>query len=310
MENWAVIINIKSGKKNFKTQINYLYRKLKEHSIAYELRITRFPGHAALITKHLINLGYTRFLIVGGDGTLNEFINGVFASPPRQKIVFGLIPRGTGNDWARYWGLSKNYIHSIDQFLEGHTKSIDIGKVDYSLEGENKTKYFINSVGFGLDAEVVRQTDKIKKYLGSHSLNYTLALILVIFKFKPFQVEIKYGKQQVKDLLFTMNVANACYSGGGMKQNPDAKPDDGEFDAMRARKPSLKDILTALPLIFNGKILQHRVIESFRADKIILKSPQLNGIFETDGILEYCNSPVEISVLPEAIHMIVPKEFK
>ncbi len=72
--------------------------------------------------------------------------------------------------------------------------------------------------------------------------------------------------------MFTMNAANGCYSGGGMKQNPNAVPYDGLLDVMIARKPTFKDIVTVLPLLFNGKILQHPAISSFRTDKLIVDS--------------------------------------
>lgn len=309
MENWALIININSGKKKFRKQIEFIYQELRIRKISFESRITRFPGHATLIAQHLLNIGYTRFLIVGGDGTINEFINGVFSANnySSPEIQFGIIPRGTGNDWARYWGLSKDYKDSTLQFLEGHPHLIDIGKLEYKIEDEAKTKYFINSIGFGLDAQVAHQTNVLKRYLGSHSILYSLALLKVIFSFKPVQIDLITKERQFKDWMFTMNIANGCFSGGGMKQNPIAKPDDGLLDLMIARKPSIKDILSALPLIFNGKILLHPVIESFRSKEIQLNSSHTTGIFETDGIVENCSTPLKISIIPNAIQMIVPK---
>lgn len=309
MEHWALIININSGKKKFRTQLEYIYRELRSNQISFETRITRFPGHATLIARHLLHIGYTRFLIAGGDGTVNEFINGIFTCENcnTEAIRFGIIPRGTGNDWARHWGLSKDYIHSMKQFLSGNSQMIDIGKVEYQLEGESKTKYFINSIGFGLDANVALQTNNLKKIWGSHSFLYTLALLKIIFSFRPVQIELNSKDTILKDWMFTMNIANGCFSGGGMKQNPNAKPDDGLLDVMVARKPSLKDILTALPLIFNGHILTHPVIESFRTNEIVLSSNHRMGIFETDGIVENCNSTLRISLINNAIQMIVPK---
>jgi diacylglycerol kinase (ATP) len=102
-----------------------------------------------------------------------------------------------------------------------------------------------------------------------------------------------------------MNIANGCYSGGGMKQNPHAVPYDGLLDLMMARKPSFKDIITGLPLIFNGKLLEHPVIESFRSQKISLRT-QNGRYFEADGITVYYTPPVEVSILPGAIEMVVP----
>ncbi len=312
MENWALIININSGKRNFRKQIEYIYQELRSHHISFETRITRFPGHASLIARHLLSIGYTKFLVVGGDGTINEFINGVFSSSnsSTEQIEFGIIPRGTGNDWARYWGLTKDYKHSLNQFLNGRIQFIDIGKVEYHIEGCQNINYFINSIGFGLDANVANQTNIIKKYVGSHSFLYSLALLKVIFGFKPTLIEMNSKEIEFHDWMFTLNIANGCYSGGGMKQNPDAKPDDGLLDLMVVRKPSFQNIITALPLIFNGKILSHPAIESFKTKEVYLKSSQLIGIFETDGVVVNCASPLKVSIIPNAIQMIVPNHNK
>jgi diacylglycerol kinase (ATP) len=304
---WAVIINLKSGKKHFRIQMNYLLKTLEKAGIDYEHRITQFAGHAILIARHYARRGFTRFMVVGGDGTISEVVNGIFgtgiafAQPPQ----IAMIPRGTGNDWARFWGLTRDYKHSIEVFLQGKTKQIDLGKVDFTLEGEQVSNYFINSVGFGLDAAVAHNTNRLKRYVGSHAFLYLIALLWAVFKFKPKPAHIVSDNKQIDDVLFTMNIANGCYSGGGMKQNPDAVPYDGQLDLMMARKPSFNDIITALPLVFNGKLLQHPVIESFRTNRITLHT-QNGHYFEADGIVVYYAPPAEVSIIPGAIEMIVP----
>jgi diacylglycerol kinase (ATP) len=304
---WAVIINLKSGKKHFRVQMNYLLKTLEKAGIDYEHRITQFAGHAVLIARHYAKRGFTRFMVVGGDGTISEVVNGIFGSgvefdqPPR----IAMIPRGTGNDWARFWGLTRDYKHSIEVFLQGKLQTIDLGKVVFTLEGETVTNYFINSVGFGLDAAVAHNTNRLKRFVGSHAFLYLIALLWAVFKFKPKPARIVSSEKQIDDVLFTMNIANGCYSGGGMKQNPDAVPYDGLLDLMMARKPSFKDIITALPLVFNGKILEHPVIESFRTSQITLHT-QNGHYFEADGIVVYYAPPAEVSIVPGAIEMIVP----
>lgn len=305
-DKWAVIINLKSGKKNFRIQVNYLFKKLKDAGIDYEHRITEFAGHAILIARQFAKRQFRNFLVVGGDGTISEVINGIFdpsiEHAPNLKIA--LIPRGTGNDWARFWGLSRDYHHSIQTFLEGKSRKIDIGRLDFILEGEPQSRFFINSVGFGLDARVCHNTNRLKRYVGSHAFLYFAALVWAVFKYKPKMAHINAAEKEIDDTLFTMNIANGCYSGGGMKQNPDAVPYDGQLDLMMARKPSFKDIMTALPLVFNGSILKHPVIESFRTQKLLLNT-QNGRYFEADGIVVHYAPPVEVSIIPDAIEMVV-----
>ena len=106
---------------------------------------------------------------------------------------------------------------------------------------------------------------------------------------------------------YTMNVANGCYSGGGMKQNPDADPADGVFDGMMVRKPALKNIFEAVFQLFNGKLLRNKAIESFRTTRVVLETSGEN-LVETDGIAFVAGSCIEVEILPSALRMIVPEK--
>jgi len=305
-QHWAVIINPKSGKKQFRQQCRYLFHKLEQAGIQYECKMTKFSGHAIKIAKHYAELKYRNFLIVGGDGTISEVINGIFSAKIEKTsdLKIALIPRGTGNDWGRFWGLTTDYKHSIEVFLKNKLQTIDIGKINYELEGEKLTHFFINSVGFGLDATVTKIANFLRRYVGSHSILYLIALLSAVFTYKAHNVIIKLKEKTIRNVMFTMNVANGCFSGGGMKQNPNALPYDGIFDVMIAKKPTFKDILLALTLLFNGKILQHPVIDSFQTENLTLKSDYIR-IFEADGIVVNCNSSIEINVIQNCIQMIV-----
>lgn len=306
-ENWAIIINPKSGKKNFGKEMDFLLKQLENANLPYVYRLTEFAGHATKIAKYFAESGYSNFLIVGGDGTISEVINGIFkASKVRTNdLRIGIIPRGTGNDWARFWGLTRNYKHSIDVFLKAKAQYIDIGRVDFKLEGEEETHFFINSIGLGLDAMVVKQAHHIKHYMGSHRLLYFVAMLGAIFTYKAKEVTIVSKELTINEKMFTMNIGNGCFSGGGMKQTPFAVPYDGQLDAMMARKPNFWDIITAIKNLFNGKLLKHRVIESFVTSELSIDCGN-NSLMEADGILVHGASPYTVSVIPKAIQMIVP----
>ncbi|NCU33093.1 MAG: YegS/Rv2252/BmrU family lipid kinase, partial [Candidatus Moranbacteria bacterium] len=228
-DRWALIINPKSGKKKFRQQIKYLFENLEKNGVAYEYQFTRFAGHAQYIAARFVRQNFKNFLVVGGDGTISEVVNGIFSTNPlhTSAMKLAIVPRGTGNDWARFWGLTRDYRHSIEVFLKQKTRLIDVGKVNYKLEDENLTHYFINSVGFGLDAAVVRITNHLRRFFGSHSFLYFFALLRAVFTYRASKTELKFNGKISNKNLFTMNIANGCYSGGGMKQNPDALPYDG-----------------------------------------------------------------------------------
>lgn len=306
-QHWAIIINPKSGKKKFREQRKYLFMTLKHAGILFDYKVTKFAGHAIKIAKYFAEQQYKNFLILGGDGTMSEVINGIFSANIKDtsSLKFALIPRGTGNDWGRFWGLTRDYKHSIDVFLKGKLQPIDIGKVDYDLEGDKETHFFINSVGFGLDATVVNITHRLKEIFGSHSFMYTVSLLSAVFTYKPHKVKILYSSKTIQESMFTMNIANGCYSGGGMKQTPDALPYDGLLDVMMAKKPTFFDIIGALRRLFNGKLLEHPVILSFQTESLNVICDD-NALIEADGIIVNGLSPYKISIIPDAIQMIVP----
>ncbi len=306
-QHWAVIINPKSGKKKFRQQRKYLFQALKHAGIQFDYRITKFAGHAIKIARYFAEKEYKNFLILGGDGTMSEVINGIFSADIENtsSLKFALIPRGTGNDWARFWGLSADYKESIRVFLQGKIQPIDIGKVEYEMEGSKESHYFINSIGLGLDAAVVNLTHRLKEIFGSHSFMYTVALLGAVFTYKAHKVRIFSDEKTINNSMFTMNIANGCYSGGGMKQNPNALPYDGLLDVMLAKKPTLVDIVTALMKIFNGKLLEHRAIESFQTKSLLVQCDK-NALMEADGIIVNGASPFKISIILNAIQMIVP----
>lgn len=305
-ESWAIIINPKSGKRKFREQLHYLFLQLKRANILFDHRVTQFAGHATAIAKRQAEKGYTNFVIVGGDGTISETINGLMSSNIDDKSAFSIaiIPKGTGNDWARFWGLSRNYQHSIGVFLQHKKRLIDIGRVDFTYKDKQKTHYFINSVGFGLDAAVVNITQRMKRYIGSHSFLYTIALLKAVFTYRAENVRVETAETTISDKMFTMNVANGCYSGGGMKQNPNAIPYDGLLDTILAKKPTFLDIISALRRLFNGKLLEHPIIESFQAKDITLDCGT-NILMEADGIIVNGTSPFRICIIANAIQMVV-----
>jgi diacylglycerol kinase (ATP) len=309
-QHWAIIINPKSGKKKFRQQRKYLFLTLKHSGILFDYRVTKFEGHAIKIAKLFAEKNYQNFLVLGGDGTMSEVINGIFSADIEQtgSIKISLIPRGTGNDWGRFWGLTRDYNHSIDIFLKGNAQSIDIGKVEYELEGEKQTHFFINSIGLGLDAAVVNITHRLKKYLGSHSFLYTVALLGAVFTYRAHRVKIHYTDMDLEESMFTMSIANGCYTGGGMKQTPNALPYDGLLDVMLAKKPTFFDIIGGLRRLFNGKLLEHPIIESFQTQKLMVQCHK-DALMEADGIIVNGSSPFTISIIPNAIQMIVPKKL-
>ena len=305
---WLVITNPKSGKRRLAKQREFIIHELTTVGIPYIYKETEYPRHAVEIAKKYARQDCQNFLILGGDGTISEVINGIFTAniPDTGKIKIALIPRGTGNDWGRFWKLRKNDKESMKVFLQGNAQLIDIGRIDYRTDNQEQEHFFINSVGFGLDGNVCDLTHSLKKYTGSFSFLYTIALLIAVFRYQSVQAEIVINGIKHDIWLFTMNIANGSYSGGGIRQNPSALPYDGFFDMIMVSKPNSWDIITALPLIFNGRITKHPSIKSFRTNFVDVNCSE-NTAVEADGIIVPNAHNCKVSILPQAIRMIVPE---
>ena len=312
----GIIINTKAGKKAYLRQRYYLFDLLKEKNISYTYHITRYASHATEIAKTLVEHGCDRLLVLGGDGTLSEVIDGVMHAnvPDTSKIAVGLMPRGTGNDWGRFWNLDKKYKRSLDRFFNtGKPNPVDVGCLTVRRAGVEEKHYFINSIGFGIDARTCERAQVMKYYVGSHGLNYFFGLLSAIFTHKSDEVEMLSelrpadGSEPVterwKQPLFTMNIGNGPFSGGGIRQNPDADPTDGVFHAMFVTTPSFRDICRALPKLFNGRLPEIDFIRNFRSTHVeVLTDDHI--VIEADGILVDACGPYTIDLLPHALNFI------
>ncbi len=290
----------------------YLFKLLKQRHQPFTYKVTKYANHAAELARELVEKGCEEILILGGDGTVSEVINGIMTAniPDTAKIRFGIMPRGTGNDWGRFFGLTKKHKQSLNIFFNnGKPQTIDVGRLTYYRNGEPYYHYFINSIGFGIDAVTCHQTQILKYYVGSHRLLYFFALIAAIWSHKSQRVELITDEGlKIDKPLFTMNIGNGPFSGGGIRQNPDADPRDGIFHAMFATKPTLKDVCEAVTKLFNGRLLECGFITPFTAKNIMVNTPKYLKI-ELDGILLDACGPYKIDIIPGAIQMIVPKNM-
>ena len=305
---WLVITNPTAGKRKFQEQSKFVLSELEKARIPYIFKVTEYSGHAIEIARYYAKRDCMNYLILGGDGSVSEVINGIFSAEPEDtsRIKIAIIPRGTGNDWGRFWKLRKNDKESMKVFFSGKKRLIDVGKIDFLDENNQETEhFFINSIGFGLDAEVADLTHRLKKYTGSFSLLYTLALLLAVVRYKSTPVQVEFNGSSVNLKLFTMNIANGPFTGGGIKQNPFALPYDGTFDMMMVEKPTLRDIFTALPLIFNDKLSKLPIIQSSQSKEIAIKTEK-TILVEADGIIIPNAHNCKVTILSDAIQMIVP----
>ena len=303
----GIIINPKSGKRAFRRQRIYLWKLLRQRREPFVYRVTKYAEHAIELGRELVERGCDEILVLGGDGTLSEVINGIMRADipeeQRAKISFGIMPRGTGNDWGRFWGLTKDFKKSLDRFFNGEKQPLDVGCITYWRNGIVHHRYFINSVGFGVDSLTCQWATTLKYYIGSHHVNYFFALLAAICAHKSQKIElIVDGKTIVNDMLFTMNIGNGPFSGGGIKQNPDADPRDGVFHSIFVQTPTFRQVLKAIPRLFDGRLTNLDFVHSFVGKEVEVNTRK-HLMFEADGILENIMGPCRITCLHNALSM-------
>jgi YegS/Rv2252/BmrU family lipid kinase len=249
---------------------------------------------------------------VGGDGTNNEVINGIFTQDvvPTNEITMAALPIGTGNDWRRTFDIPLDYDEVVRIIKGGYTFAHDIGKLTYYNDGDPKVRYFLNAAGTGLDEMVCSSTNLMKQQGKGGTIRYLISLVkcMLTYKITHIQIEID-GKQVFDDGILSVSVGNCRFNGGGMMMMPNAIPDDGLFDVTVIRKVSIFKFGANVKNIYDGSFIKRiNEVQTFRGKTIrIVSIPPHSLMVETEGE-NLNNSPFDFEILPKAINMVIPKE--
>jgi YegS/Rv2252/BmrU family lipid kinase len=279
---------------------------LAEEGIAITLHRTTRSGEARTLADQLAD-GCERLLLVGGDGTVNEVVNGLMDARRRGAATpaFGVIPATTGNDFARTIGMPLPNREAVRALRTSRPRALDVGRVDYSdAAGQSVSRHFVLACAAGLAAEVAENANRGSKRFGG-TLPFLTSLLRLVVGYEACHVTAKSGDEIVWDgAALAAVVANAANLGGGMKIAPDARIDDGELDFVCLGDRPLWQRLRHLPRIYTGTHLQLEGVLSRTVTELHLTSdpPALLGVDgETLGRL-----PARISIVPSALRVLVP----
>ncbi len=284
------VINPVAGKKRAVQRVSFIKEITEKQGYEAAIYITDKPGAGIKKAAEAVEKGCHIVVAVGGDGTVNEVVNGV----GDNNVTVGVIPAGSGNDFARALEIPLAFEEALDCILRGKTKMVDIGMVN--------GKRFVNVASVGFDAQVVMETDNIK-----HRIKGPLAYFLGVFKaltaYKPFDLELEFQGETIKKQAVLIAVANGIFYGGGMKVAPDALLDDGLFDVCLVEGIPKLRILKLFPLIYSGKHLLRPEVEYFRTERIRIDCPR--GYINSDGeVIGLC--PADMVLLPKGLIIIIP----
>jgi len=302
---WFVIVNPNAGKRKGEKDWLEIAAQLTAAGIEYASVFTEHRGHAVMLTRKYVENGYRNIIVVGGDGTLNEVVNGIFtqARVPSEKITLAMIPVGTGNDWCRMFNIPGDYKQAIKLITKRKIFTQDTGTIKYiSSEGEEKTRYFINMAGMGFDALVAKKTNKQKDLGKSNPMSYVVNILSSLFVYTSTKVTILLDGEKVISDIFSMSVGICQYNGGGMKQAPDALPDDGLFDLTLIKPIGKFKIIRNIIKLFDGSFTNLPEVSTFRSSKIIIHSePPM--FMEADGE-SLGHTPFVFNILRQSLNVV------
>ncbi|MBQ5701917.1 MAG: diacylglycerol kinase family lipid kinase [Alistipes sp.] len=309
-DHWFVIVNPTSGAGHGLKDYPKIAKLLRDNQIYHDAVFTEHQYHATELAVEAVNKGYRKIIVVGGDGTLNEVVNGLFIQKQCEPkdIRLAVIAVGTGNDWVRTFGIPSNYSQAIRAIKEGKTFLQDVGAVSYTESKFTQTRYMVNVAGLGFDAFVISIFNhwKAKGYKGRWL--YIASILKAYFKYKSSGVKISVdGNQIFNNLLFSIAVGICKYNGGGVQQLPKAVADDGLLDITLIKPLHWWHIVFRLRRLFDGGIYSIGHVKHAQGKHIRIEStPPIR--LECDGeLMGYTD--VEISVVPQAIRVVVTKEF-
>jgi YegS/Rv2252/BmrU family lipid kinase len=303
-EEWFAIVNPNAGNGKGKKDWGRIAAILARNDIQVKAVYSEEKGHAIGLTKDAIETGFRKILTIGGDGTLNEVVNGIFAQTkcPTKEITVGLIPVGTGNDWGRMLGIPLIYEGAVDVIMKNNTMPHDIGLITYFDGPEQRKRYFINIAGLGFESVVVRKTNKQKDKGRSNNAIYFYNLLTSLISYRNTPAEIIIDGRKTACKVFSINVGNGRYCGGGMRQTPDAMPDDGLLDITVIKEMGRIEIIKSLSMLYDGTILSHPKVDGYRTDNLYVETESLLYA-EADGE-SLGHTPVGFSIIASAINVV------
>lgn len=307
---WWLIRNPVAGKGRAERDWPKIAGALDAAGIRYQAHPSNSFEHAITLAAAGYAAGFRHFIVIGGDGSLNEVINGIAGNDAHRlkDITLALIPVGKGNDWCRSLLLPSTYAKAANMIAQAHTIPHDIGIVNYQTpSGIKKHRLFLNIAGLGFDAAVAKTVnDAIRSGKRLTKLSYLWHMLLVLLHYKPMQARYSGPKDTPENtLVFSMAIGKGQYNGGGMRQIPHAKPNDGQLGITIISAIPVWEVLVNIGRLFSGSFVKHRKVDTWSAKEFTVSSPGL--LLETDGE-SLGTTPATFGLLTNYLQVVIPKE--
>jgi YegS/Rv2252/BmrU family lipid kinase len=245
--------------------------------------------------------GADLLVVVGGDGSVHEVVNGV---AQRDGVEIAVLARGTGRDFVRTYGIPHDVRAAVDTALHGRTQAIDLGRVSYrAWSGDTHDAWFANIASAGMSGAIARRANETTKALGG-KFSFLLATLAVFAVWDSSDLRVSVDGEIRGGRMHDVVIANGRWFGGGMMICPDAAPDDGVFDVLLIGDLTKRDLLLTLPKTYRGSHLPHPKAELLRGSMVTVDAVEPLPI-ELDGE-QPGTTPVRFDLVPNALRVRVP----
>jgi diacylglycerol kinase (ATP) len=264
--------------------------------------VSERPGQLTELAREAVAGGARRLVVVGGDGSVHEVVNGIAGA---DEVELAVVPRGTGWDFARAFRIPRRLEEAIETAREGDVRVIDLGRATYrTWTGDEATAYFANVGSAGISGAIARRANETSKALGG-KISYYWATLSVYFGWKTDVMRVSVDDETRERRMIDVIVANGPYVAGGMMLCPAARPDDGVFDALLIGDVTTRDLLFVLPKTYRGKHLPHPRLELLQGRVVTIDADEPLPI-ELDGE-QPGTTPARFEIVPRSLRVRVPR---
>lgn len=277
----------------------------------YELKVftTTHHGEATALTEQALSEGFTHIIAIGGDGTVNEVVNGMMNARAHmeeevwEKIRLGILPKGTGNDFVKSLNLSQNLKGMRSLMEQDQYATVDLGRVTFRTNQQvEASRYFANITDLGLGGVVAEKLSRSSKWLGKN-LTYQLAIIRTFLSYKHQAVSVATGNWNHQGRIMNLIIANGQYFGSGLGIAPKASLSDGLFDVIVVGEISVLDYLKNLPRLKKSLPIHHPEVTYHTATDLRIDSPDHQLPIDMDGeFIGY--APMKVSMINGAVKVL------
>ncbi len=249
-------------------------RAFRAQGWAVDVARTARPGHGEELATAAVQQGAKHVVAVGGDGTVHEVANGLLRAG--SDAVLGVVPIGSGNDFAKLVGVYKHDpVRAVARLVTARPTRFDAGRV--------LDEWFVNSLGFGFGPAVVKTRNAMQHLRGF--LSYLVPIVQTFFTFEPPVLDLTAAGFRERGNMMMVEVCNGTTAGGSYRFAPDADPADGKLDVCVIRRVSLPRFLLAIPRVMRGTHVTMREVTLIKTTKLVVRSPEEPLVLHVDGEL-------------------------